>query len=124
MQTQEFFANSYCSEKFHQGLDNEILSLSVINVLFGITATVGNIVILIALHKETLLHIPSKVLLRNLVEISALALCSLVLHSAKTEANLSPSLFDLWYSSQDFDTSIIVHNNRCKRGQTFGSVVN
>ncbi|XP_044168526.1 melanocyte-stimulating hormone receptor-like [Acropora millepora] len=67
MQAQEFFANSYCSEEFHQGLDNEILSLSVINILLGITASVGNTVILIALHKETSLHKPSKVLLHNLV---------------------------------------------------------
>ena len=67
MQTQEFFANSYCSEEYHQGLNNEILSLSVINILLGITATVGNTVILIALHKETSLHKPSKVLLYNLV---------------------------------------------------------
>ena len=67
MQTQAFFANSYCSEEFHQGLDNEILSLSVINIPLGITATVGNTVILIALHKETSLHNPSKVLLYNLV---------------------------------------------------------
>ena len=67
MQTQAFFANSYCSEEFHQGLDNEILSLPVINILLGITATVGNTVILIALHKEKALHKPSKVLLYNLV---------------------------------------------------------
>ena len=67
MQTQEFFANSYCSEEFHQGLDKEILSLSLINILLGITATVGNTLILIALHKETSLHKPSKVLLYNLV---------------------------------------------------------
>ena len=67
MQTQEFFANLFCSEEFHQGLDNQILSLSVINILLGITAIVGNIVILIALHKETSLNQASKVLLRNLV---------------------------------------------------------
>jgi len=67
MQTQEFLANIRCSEEFHQGLDNEILSLSVINILPGITAIVGNIVILIALHKGTSLNQASKVLLRNLV---------------------------------------------------------
>ena len=67
MQTQEFFANSYCSEEFHQELHNEIFSLSLINIILGITATVGNTVILIALHKETSLHKPSKVLLHNLV---------------------------------------------------------
>ena len=38
-------------------------------------------------------------------------------------ANLSPSLFGLWYSGEYFDTSIIIDNNRYKRRQTFGSVV-
>ena len=67
MQTQEFFADLCCSEEFHQGLGNQILSLLVINILFGITAIAGNTVILIALHKETSLNQASKVLLRNLV---------------------------------------------------------
>ena len=68
MQTQLLFrANLYCSEEFHQGSDNQLFCFSVLNILLGITATVGNIVILIALHKETSLHQPSKVLLRNLV---------------------------------------------------------
>ena len=39
----------------------------MINILLGVAAVVGNTVILIALHKETSLHKPSKVLLRNLV---------------------------------------------------------
>ena len=67
MQTQELLANQFCSEQFHQGLDNQILSLSVINILLGITAIVGNTVILIALHKKTSLSQASKVLLRNLI---------------------------------------------------------
>ena len=67
MQTQEFLANFYCSEEFRQGLDNHIIWLSVINILLGITAITANTVILIALPKETSLHKPSKILLRNLV---------------------------------------------------------
>ena len=67
MQGLEFGANVFCSEKFNEGLDNQTVSLSVIIILLGITAIVGNTVILIALHKETSLHEPSKVLLRNLV---------------------------------------------------------
>ncbi|XP_029209246.2 melanocortin receptor 3-like [Acropora millepora] len=67
MQTQEFFANLFCSEEFHQGLDNQILSLSVVNILLGITGILGNAIILIALHKETFLGQASKVLLSNLV---------------------------------------------------------
>ena len=68
--TKELFANLFCSEEFHQGLDNQILSLSglsVINILLGISAIVRNTVILIPLHKETPLNQASKVLLRNLV---------------------------------------------------------
>ena len=60
-------ANTYCSEELTQGLDNQIICLSVINTLFAITAFVGNTVILIVLHKETSLHQPSKALIRNLV---------------------------------------------------------
>ena len=67
MQTQELLINFYCSEEFRQGLDSQIICLSVINMLLGITAIFGNNVILIALCKETSLHKPFKVLLRNLV---------------------------------------------------------
>ena len=67
MQTEEFFANFSCSKQFNQGLDNQRIAFSVINILLGIAAIVGNAVILIALHKETSLHKPSKILLRNLV---------------------------------------------------------
>ena len=67
MQTQELLINFYCSEEFRQGLDSQIICLSVINMLLGITAIFGNNVILIALCKETSLRKPFKVLLRNLV---------------------------------------------------------
>ena len=67
MQTQDFFAKFSCSKQFNQGLDNQRIAFSVINLLLGIAAIVGNAVILIALHKETSLRKPSKVLLRNLV---------------------------------------------------------
>ena len=67
MQTEEFFANFSCSKQFDQGLDNRIISLSVIKILLSIAAIVGNTVILISLNRETSLHQPSKVLIRNLV---------------------------------------------------------
>ena len=67
MQTPQFLANLSCSEEFNQGLDNQRIPHSVIDILLGITAIVGNPVTLIALHKETSLHQPFKVLLRNLV---------------------------------------------------------
>ena len=67
MQTEEFSVNFFCSQQLNQGLDNGRIAFSVINILLSIAAIVGNTVILIALHKETSLHQPSKVLLRNLV---------------------------------------------------------
>ena len=53
MQTPEALANMYCSKEISRGLHNQIICLSAINALFAITAIVGNIVILNALHKET-----------------------------------------------------------------------
>ena len=67
MEAQEYLSRFYCSEEFNQGLDNKGISLSAINILLGITAIIGNTVILIALCKETSLNKPSKVLLRDLV---------------------------------------------------------
>ena len=67
METPQPFANIYCSKYLTQGLNQQIICLSVINTLLAVTAIVGNILILIALHRETSLHLPSKALIRNLV---------------------------------------------------------
>ena len=67
MQTLPALARLYCSKELKNGLDKQIICLSVINTVLAIAAFVGNTVILIALHKETSLHRPSKALLRNLV---------------------------------------------------------
>ena len=40
--------------------------LSIVNIFLSITAVLGNTLILVALHKETSLHPPSKLLYRNL----------------------------------------------------------
>ena len=67
MKARQDLAELYCSPELTQGLENQIICLLVINTLLAITAIVGNILILIALCKETSLHLPSKVLIRNLV---------------------------------------------------------
>ncbi|XP_029212677.2 melanocyte-stimulating hormone receptor-like [Acropora millepora] len=67
MQTEDFFAKFSCLKQFNQGLNNQRIAFSVINLLLGIAAIVENAVILMALHGETSLHKPSKVLIRNLV---------------------------------------------------------
>ena len=67
MRSPDVVGNTYCSEKLIRGAKNQVISLSVIYVFLGITTIVGNTLILIALRKNTSLHQPSKVLLRNLV---------------------------------------------------------
>ena len=107
--------NIYCLEKLIRGVQNHVIYLSVICIFLGITAVVGNTLFLIALHKNTSLHQPSKVLLRNLVASRSLHWfratyfrCFADLHSVRMVANLSSSLFRQWYSSQPFDNSIFV----------------
>ena len=67
MRTPDVVGNTYCSEKLIRGAKNHVIYLSVIYIFLGITTIVGNTLILIALHKNTSLYQPSRVLLRNLV---------------------------------------------------------
>ena len=56
----------WCSAEFIRGVDCELIFLSAVNIFLSITAFLGNSLILVALHKETSLHPPSKLLYRNL----------------------------------------------------------
>ena len=55
-----------CSSSLVGGLQKASLSFAAVNILLSITAFVGNSLILIALHKESSLHPPSKLLYRCL----------------------------------------------------------
>ena len=52
--------------EFNGEVDSELIFLSVVNSLLSVTAFLGNTLILVALHKETSLHPPSKVLFCSL----------------------------------------------------------
>ncbi|CAH3169681.1 unnamed protein product, partial [Porites lobata] len=52
--------------EFIRGVDCELIFLSAVNIFLSFTAFLGNTLILVALHKETSLHPPSKLLYRNL----------------------------------------------------------
>ena len=56
----------FCSAEFVRGVESELIFLSALNIFFFVTAFLGNTLILVALHKETSLHPPSKLLYRNL----------------------------------------------------------
>jgi len=59
---------SQCShiDEFTGEVDGEFIFLSVVNSLLSVTAFLGNTLILVAIHKETSLHPPSKVLFCSL----------------------------------------------------------
>ena len=60
------FENVYCSPTLTTGIRQEFVCLSAVNILLSVTAFLGNSVILVALHKESSLHPPSKLLYRCL----------------------------------------------------------
>ena len=54
-----------CSAEFTAEVHGQLIFLSIVNIFLSITAVLGNSLILVALHKETSLHPPSKLLYRN-----------------------------------------------------------
>ena len=65
-ENQKTYEELLCSAEFINGVDGELLFLSALNIFLSITAFLGNTLILVALHKETSIHPPSKLLYRNL----------------------------------------------------------
>ena len=63
-----------CSPQYNPKVDNELKLLSALNIFLSITAFLGDTLVLVALHRETSLHPPSKLLYRNLA-ITAWSLC-------------------------------------------------
>ena len=63
---QKTFTELFCLAEFIRGVDGELKFLSALHIFLSITAFLGNTLILVALHKETSLHPPSKLLFRNL----------------------------------------------------------
>ena len=55
-----------CSSGLNAELHGQLTFLSILNSVLSFTAFLGNALILIALHKESSIHSPSKLLLRNL----------------------------------------------------------
>ena len=77
------FDDQTCSPSLVGGLRQQSVYLSTANILLSLTAFLGNSVILVALHKESCLHPPSKLLYRCLATTDLLVglLCQ-PLHAA------------------------------------------
>ena len=56
----------YCSVGISEGIHHQLIVLIALNIFLSITAFLGNTLILVALHKESSLHPPSKLLFRSL----------------------------------------------------------
>ena len=81
------FENLYCSPTLIAGIRQEFVYLSAVNIFLSVTAFLGNAVILVALHKESSLHPPSKLLYRCLATTD---LCvGLVIHPLGTTYTIS-----------------------------------
>ena len=65
-ESRKTFGELYHSEEVTEKIYGELIFLSVLSIFLSITAFLGNTLILVALHKETSLHSPSKLLFRNL----------------------------------------------------------
>ena len=55
-----------CSPSLASGLQQQSIYLALVNVILSLTAILGNFLILVALRKESSLHLPSKLLYRCL----------------------------------------------------------
>ena len=63
---QKTVEQQFCSAELTGGIHKQLICISVLNIFLSITAFLGNTLILVALHKVTSLHPPSKVLYRSL----------------------------------------------------------
>ena len=64
--SQKTLSELRCKAEFTGKVHSELIFLSVLNTFLSITAFLENTLILVALHKDTSLHPPSKLLFRNL----------------------------------------------------------
>ena len=60
------FLQLHCLPDLPSGIYGQLTFISVVNCILSITACFGNALVLVALRKESSLHPPSKLLLRNL----------------------------------------------------------
>ena len=64
--SQKTLSELLCKAEFTGKVHSELIFLSVLNTFLSITAFLENTLILVALHKDTSLHPPSKLLFHNL----------------------------------------------------------
>ena len=60
------FEDLFCMAELTRGVHSQLICIVALNIFLSVTAFLGNALILVALHKESSLHPPTKVLFRCL----------------------------------------------------------
>ena len=120
-----------CSSDLTAGLHSQLTFISVLDSFLSVTAFLGNALILIALHKESSLHPPSKLFLRCLCNKWSLcwsncraSLCCLFVVCSKWTSEYLSSPFADKICNKLYLVWSVGRNSVCnKRGQTSRPVV-
>ena len=119
-----------CSTEFTGEVHNHFIVILALNGFVAITAFLGNTLILVALHKESSLHAPSKLLFRNLattdlcVGIIAKPLFVTYLISIMKERwNICPYVSAVSNITSYILCGVSVDTDRHKRGQASRPVI-
>ena len=110
-QEYKLYGGQTCSAEITGGIHNQLICLSVINSFLSITAFLGNTLILVALHKESSLHAPSKLLFRTL---TATDLCVGVISEPLAVTFLVSTVSERWQICRlAYDASYLTGNILC-----------
>ena len=92
-QSKSFNEQLFCSAELTAGLHRQLVCLAVLNTVISITSFLGNTVILVALHKESSLYPPTKLLLRCLASTD---LCAGLISEPLNVINLISVVNEHW----------------------------
>ena len=97
--SQKTISELRCKAEFTEKAHSELIFLSVLNTFLSITAFLENTLILVALHRDTSLHPPSKLLFRNLaitdLFVGITAYCSAFARRLNVYISILPTLWPL-----------------------------
>ena len=103
--------NWYARPTLVSGIQQYLISLSVVDIFLSFTAFLGNTLIIVALHKESSLHPPSKLLYRYLATTDLFV--GLVLHPLSVTYRMSIVLKDWSLCRYAFDAVTITAHALC-----------
>ena len=111
-ENQRTIVEFFCSAELEEELHNHVIFVLVLYICLSISAFLGNSLILVALHKESSLHPPSKLLYRSLATTDlCVGLIVEPLHVTKFIAKLTKQWNICRYTAESiFITSYILYS--------------